>query len=244
MISPTTCPLCPLLLGLPAQYPVPAQPGAAARPSPAGMGDRGHAAAPPGSPACYLEVVLWVPVRIKDDAGVSSGQVDAQPACPRAQEKDEAIRVRLAEAVNGSLAQVPAHPPVDALIGVPAPRGEEAGAASQRGLNWLQLTNPFVPLPCTVCGAAGTYWQDLRTGGGSGHNGLCALWLFPKLIPLMMAKSSRPHARCMDMGLTGTRPKGRACFHLVTPRTSPGQCRKDRSELPSFGVSAPTSSSL
>lgn len=73
--------------------------------------------------AHYLQVVLWVPVRIEDDAGVGSSQVDAQPACPCAQEKDKAIRVGLAEAVDGSLAQVPAHPPVDALIGVPAQEG-------------------------------------------------------------------------------------------------------------------------
>lgn len=39
----------------------------------------------------------------------------------------------------------------------------------------------------------------------------------------------------------GTRTKGRAYFHLVTPTTSPGQRRMDRSDLPSFGVSAPTS---
>lgn len=103
-------------------------------------------AACPG-PACYLEVVLWVPVRIKDDASVSSGKVDAQPTCPRAQEKDEAIRVGLAEAVDGSLAQVPTHPPINALIGVPAPRGEEVRAGSQQGLNWLRLTNPFLLLP-------------------------------------------------------------------------------------------------
>lgn len=42
----------------------------------------------------------------------------------------------------------------------------------------------------------------------------------------------------------GTMTKGRAYFQSVTPRTSTGQCRTDRSELPSFGVFAPTSSSL
>lgn len=75
-------------------------------------------------PAHHLQVILWVPVGVEDDTGVSSGQVDAQPACPRAQEKDKAIRVGFAEAVDGSLAQVAAHPPVDALIGVPARDGE------------------------------------------------------------------------------------------------------------------------
>lgn len=66
----------------------------------------------------YLEVVLWVPVRVEDDAGVSSRQVDAQAARPRAQQEDKAVRVRLAEAVDGRLTQVPADAPVDTLVRV------------------------------------------------------------------------------------------------------------------------------
>lgn len=135
------------------------------------MTDRSCAA---GSPAGYLQVVLWVPVRIKDDAGVGSSEVDAQPARPRAQEKDEAVGVRLAEAVDGSLAQVPAHPPVDALIGVPAPGEERAG--SQQGLNMAY--KPFLapsPRLCVGTQAAGIHWQDLCTSRGSGPISLCAL---------------------------------------------------------------------
>lgn len=80
----------------------------------------------PVAASLSLQVILGVPVGIEDDAGVSSSQVDAQPACPCAQEKDKAIRVGLAEAVDGSLAQVAAHPSVDALIGVPAQEGKRS----------------------------------------------------------------------------------------------------------------------
>lgn len=75
-------------------------------------------------PAHHLQVILGVPVGVEDDAGVGSCEVDAQPTCPCAQEKHKAIRVGLAEAVDGSLAQVATHAPVDALIGVPAQQGE------------------------------------------------------------------------------------------------------------------------
>lgn len=120
MISSVTCLLCLTAAGTPC----PAQPGIAAHPSLAGTSDGCWAAGPPGSLAHYLEVVLGVPVRVEDDAGVSSCQVDAQPTCPCAQQEDKAIRVGLAEAVDGSLAQVPTHPPIDALVGVSAPRGK------------------------------------------------------------------------------------------------------------------------
>lgn len=173
-------------------------------------------------PVHYLQVILWVPVGIKDDAGVGSGQVDAQPTCPCAQEKDKAIRVGLAEAVDGSLAQISTHPPVNALIGVPAQEEGEGRAESQWGLKGLWLSNPFLLLlPGYVGTPARTYWQDLCRGGGPGPISLHALWLFPKVVPPMMTKSSQPHAWCMDMGLTGTRTKGRLYFHLVTLRTSP-----------------------
>lgn len=39
----------------------------------------------------HLQVVLWVPVRVEDDAGVGGGQVDAQPPGPSAQQEDKAV---------------------------------------------------------------------------------------------------------------------------------------------------------
>ena len=66
-----------------------------------------------------LQVVLGVPVGVEDDAGVGGGEVDAQPAGAGAEQEDEAVRVRLAEAVDGGLPQVPPHAPIDALIQVP-----------------------------------------------------------------------------------------------------------------------------
>lgn len=59
---------------------------------------------------------------------------------------------------------------------------------SQQCQDCLQLTNPFLPLPMSWCGH-----QDLLAGlclgGGSGSPSLCALWLFPKVIPLTTAES-------------------------------------------------------
>lgn len=103
-------------------------------------------------------------------------------------------------------------------------RGEEARAASQQGLRRLWLSNPFLLLPpgCVGTPAVRIYWQDLCPGGGPGPISLCALWLFPKVVPLMMTRSSQPHAWCMDMGLMGTRTKRGTYFHLVTLRTTPG----------------------
>lgn len=68
----------------------------------------------------YLQVILGIPVRIKNDAGVCCSQVDAQAPSPGAEEEDEAIRVRFAEAVDGSLPEVPSHAPVYPLVQVPA----------------------------------------------------------------------------------------------------------------------------
>lgn len=65
-----------------------------------------------------LQVVLRVPVGVEDDAGVGGGEVDAQASGAGAQQEDEAVRVWLAEAVDGRLAQVPPHSTVDALVQV------------------------------------------------------------------------------------------------------------------------------
>ena len=73
-----------------------------------------------GSP--YLQVVLRVPVRVEDDAGVGGGEVDAQATGPRTQQEDEAVRVGLTEAVDGRLPHVPPHAPVNALVQVPVTR--------------------------------------------------------------------------------------------------------------------------
>ena len=72
----------------------------------------------------YLQVVLRVPVRVEDDAGVGGGEVDAQAPGARAQQEDEAVRVGLTEAVDGRLSEVAAHPAVDPLIQVSGARGE------------------------------------------------------------------------------------------------------------------------
>lgn len=61
---------------------------------------------------------MRVPVRIKYDTGVSSSQVDAEPASPGTQQENEAVRVRLTETINGSLSQVPTHSAINPLIKV------------------------------------------------------------------------------------------------------------------------------
>lgn len=66
----------------------------------------------------HLQVVLRVPVRVEDDAGVGGRQVDSQPSCSGAEQKYKAVRVWLAETVNGRLPQVPPHSAVDAFVRV------------------------------------------------------------------------------------------------------------------------------
>lgn len=46
---------------------------------------------------------MGIPIGIEDDAGVGGGEVDAQTACPGAEEEDEAIRVGFAKAIDGGL---------------------------------------------------------------------------------------------------------------------------------------------
>lgn len=70
--------------------------------------------------AWYLQVVLRVPVRVKDDAGVSCREVDPQPTSSGTQEENEAFRVGFAEAIDGCLPQVSSYAPVYPLIQVPA----------------------------------------------------------------------------------------------------------------------------
>ena len=56
-----------------------------------------------------LHVVLRVPVGVEDDARVGGDQVDAEAARARREQEGERLAARLAEAVDGGLAQVAAH---------------------------------------------------------------------------------------------------------------------------------------
>lgn len=66
--------------------------------------------------SAHLQVILGVPVRVEDDAGICSRQVDSQTSSSGAQQENEAVRVWLAESVNGRLPEVPSHTTVNALI--------------------------------------------------------------------------------------------------------------------------------
>lgn len=68
----------------------------------------------------YLKVILGVPIGVKNDAGVRGCQVDPQASCSRAEQEDKAVRVGLAEAVNGCLPQVSSHSTVNPLVQIPA----------------------------------------------------------------------------------------------------------------------------
>lgn len=68
----------------------------------------------------YLQVILRVPVRVEDDAGVCSCEVDPQASSSRTQEENKAVRVGLTEAVDGGLSQVPTHTSIYSFIQVPA----------------------------------------------------------------------------------------------------------------------------
>lgn len=78
----------------------------------------------------HLQVVLWVPVWVEDDAGVGRRQVDAQASGSGAQQENKAVRVRLTEPVDGSLPQVASHAPVDAFVRV---AGENTDRCSTSG---------------------------------------------------------------------------------------------------------------
>ena len=68
----------------------------------------------------YLQVILRVPVRVKDDAGVCGCEVDPQATSSRTQEENESFRFGLTEAVDGRLPQVPTNTSIYPLIQVPA----------------------------------------------------------------------------------------------------------------------------
>jgi len=109
--------------------------------------------------AAHLQVVLGVPVRVEDDAGVGGRQVDAQPPRPRAQQEHEAVRVGLAEAVDGRLPQVPAHAPVDTLVQVSG--GEDGDANGQHVKGPLYASSQTRRKPVSV-----GFFSARLAGGG------------------------------------------------------------------------------
>lgn len=52
-----------------------------------------------------LEILLWIPVAVKQDDGIRGREVDTQAACPRAEQEDPAFRVGV-EGFNLGLAVV------------------------------------------------------------------------------------------------------------------------------------------
>lgn len=83
----------------------------------------------------YLQVVLWVPVRVKDDTGVGSCEVNSEPTCSCAQQEDESIRVGFTEAVYCCLTKVPTYTPVYPLVEV-----------SEKGQFDIKITNQWILL--------------------------------------------------------------------------------------------------
>lgn len=63
----------------------------------------------------HLQVVLWIPVRVIDDDGVGSGQVDSESAGASAEQEDKTIRVWFGESVDRFLSQISSDPSVNPL---------------------------------------------------------------------------------------------------------------------------------
>jgi hypothetical protein len=63
----------------------------------------------------YLEVVLWVPVAVKDDDGVGGGEIDAEAARPRRQQEAEVLRAGRVEVIDSVLAQLALYSAVQPL---------------------------------------------------------------------------------------------------------------------------------
>ncbi len=66
----------------------------------------------------YLQVVLRIPVRVKDDTGVGSCEVNTKSACSSTQQEDESIGVWFTETVYCCLTEVPTYTAVYPLIEV------------------------------------------------------------------------------------------------------------------------------
>lgn len=67
------------------------------------------------SPGLCLEVILWVPVGIKDDHSVGSGQIHPQPPSPGGQQEAEIIGALSIEVVNSILTTVSTYGAIQSL---------------------------------------------------------------------------------------------------------------------------------
>ena len=63
-----------------------------------------------------LNVILWIPVRVKNDNGVGSRQVDSETTSTSAQKKHKPIGVWFAKPINSLLSQVATNASVYSLI--------------------------------------------------------------------------------------------------------------------------------
>jgi hypothetical protein len=53
--------------------------------------------------ATHLQIVLWIPVRVKDDDSVCSSKVDSNPARLGTYEERKTVAPSLAEPINSAL---------------------------------------------------------------------------------------------------------------------------------------------
>lgn len=114
--------------------------------------DPGAAKANSNHPSGYLQVILWVPVWIKYDAGIGGCEIDAQASRSGAQKKDKAVWVWLTEPVDGCLAQVSPYSPINSLIGVSegtqtneSPGVNHTSMESSKQLRKLLTPRPYIP---------------------------------------------------------------------------------------------------
>jgi len=63
-----------------------------------------------------LNVILWIPVRVKNDDSVSGCQVDSKTTSSRAQQEHKPVRVRLAKSIDSFLSQVATNASINPLI--------------------------------------------------------------------------------------------------------------------------------
>ena len=68
------------------------------------------------SPGLCLQVILGVPVRVKDHHSIGSGQVHTETAGPGRQEEAEILRTFGVEVVDGILTQVTADRTIEPLV--------------------------------------------------------------------------------------------------------------------------------
>lgn len=87
-----------------------------------------------GKASCglYLQVVLRVPVGVKDDAGICCSQIDAKSSGSRAQQEDKAVRVWSGKPVDGGLPQVTTNSAVYTFIGISGTQGGRTRGMCQK----------------------------------------------------------------------------------------------------------------